>query len=270
MKKIISILLLSVLLLSVISGCSTKDEDLKKIIVGASPAPHAEILEAAREELKSKGYDLEIKEFTDYVQPNLALEDGDLDANFFQHLPYLEDFNIKNNTNLVSVAFIHYEPLGIYPGRSNSLDDIKEGAIISVPNDTTNEARALLLLETQGLIKLKEGVGVEATPKDIEDNPKNIKIEELEAVQVSHALQDVDFGVINGNNALLAGLSISVDAVAKEEKDSLAAETYANVIAVKAGDESSDKTKALVEALKTEAIRKFIEDKYEGAVVPVF
>lgn len=270
MKKFLSILVLSVMLVSVFVGCKKDDKELEKIIVGASPTPHVQILEAVREELKGKGYELVIKEFTDYIQPNLTLESKELDANYFQHLPYLEDFNLKNKTNLVPAAFIHYEPFGMYAGRTENLADIKDGAMISVPNDTTNEARALLLLEAQGLIKLKEGVGLEATPKDIAENPKNLVIKELEAAQIPRSLPDVDFGIINGNNALLAGLNAATDAVAKEEKDSLAAETFANVIAVRAGDEENAKTKALVEALKSEAVRKFIEEEYKGAVVPAF
>lgn len=240
------------------------------IVVGASPTPHAEILEIAAEVLAKEGITLEIKEFTDYVLPNTALEGGDLDANYFQHQPYLDDFNAKNGTSIVSAGAIHYEPLGLYPGKTTSLDAIKEGAVIAVPNDTSNEARALLLLQTEGLITLKEDAGLAATVSDIAENPKNIEIKELEAAQIARTLPDVDLAVINGNYAIEAGLNAATDALAKEEKDSLAAQTYANIIAVRAGDETRPEIKALVAALRSAEVKKFIEDTYQGAVVPVF
>ncbi|KNZ43022.1 MetQ/NlpA family ABC transporter substrate-binding protein [Acetobacterium bakii] len=270
MKKLLSVLLVGVVSLGLFTGCATQGSDDKTIVVGASPTPHAEILKVAQEVLKEEGYTLEIKEFTDYVQPNLTLENKELDANFFQHLPYLEDFNVKNGTNLVSAGAIHYEPLGVYPGKIKSLDAVVDGSTIAVPNDTTNEARALLLLETLGLIKIDPNAGLEATPKDIIENPKNIVIKELEAAQLARSLPDVDLAVINGNYALQASLNVDKDAIAKEEKDSLAAQTYANIIAVRAGDETSTKTTALMNALKSDKVKTYIEETYQGAVVPIF
>ena len=243
--------------------------ELEKLVVGASPAPHAEILEAAREVLASKGYDLEIVEYTDYVIPNNALDSGDLDANYFQHKPYLDSFNEQNGTDLVSAGAIHYEPFGIYAGKTASLDALPDGATVLVPNDITNEARALLLLEAQGLLTLKEDAGLEATPADIVDNPKNLEFVELEAALLPRSLPDEDIAVINGNYAIEAGLKMS-DALAVEDSDSLAATTYGNVVAVRAEDAESDKTKALIEALTSPEVKEFIETTYEGAVVPLF
>lgn len=243
--------------------------ELEKLVVGASPAPHAEILEAAREVLASKGYDLEIVEYTDYVIPNNALDSGDLDANYFQHKPYLDSFNEQNGTGLVSAGAIHYEPFGIYAGKTASLDALPDGATVLVPNDITNEARALLLLEAQGLLTLKEDAGLEATPTDIVDNPKNLEFVELEAALLPRSLPDEDIAVINGNYAIEAGLKMS-DALAVEDSDSLAATTYGNVVAVRAEDAESDKTKALIEALTSPEVKEFIETTYEGAVVPLF
>lgn len=275
LKKVLSVLVALGLVTVMAAGCSSSGggsasgSDDKTIVVGASPTPHAEILKAAENVLKEKGYTLEIKEFTDYVQPNMTLENKELDANYFQHKPYLDDFNQKNNTKLVSAGAIHYEPLGLYAGKTKALADLKDGATIAVPNDTTNEARALLLLETNGLIKLNPDAGLAATPKDITENPKNLNIQELEAAQLGRSLQDVDMAVINGNYALQADLKVS-DALAKEEKDSVAAQTYANIVAVREGDENSDKTKALMEALKSDDVKKFIEDTYQGSVVSIF
>lgn len=243
--------------------------DLEKIVVGATPAPHAEILNAAKDILKEKGYELVVKEYTDYVQPNLALDSGDLDANYFQHQPYLDQFNEENKTTLVSAASIHYEPFGIYAGKTKSLEELKEGAQIAVPNDVSNEARALLLLADNGLIELKEGVELEATKNDIVKNEKNFKIIEVEAAQLPRSLGDVDVAVINGNYAIEAGLKVS-DALAVEDAKSVAATRYSNIVAVRSGDESNEKTKALVEALTSEDVKKFINDKYDGAVVPSF
>ena len=243
--------------------------DLKQIIVGATPAPHAEILNAAKDILKEKGYDLVVKEYTDYVQPNLALDSGDLDANYFQHKPYLDQFNEEKGTKLVSAAAIHYEPFGIYAGKTKSLADLPDGAQIAVPNDVSNEARALLLLADNGLIGLKEGVEMNATKNDIVKNDKNFKIVEVEAAQLPRSLGDVDVAVINGNYAIEAGLKVS-DALAVEDAKSVAATLYSNIIAVRSGDENSDKTKALVEALTSDTVKKFIEDTYNGAVVPSF
>ncbi len=251
------------------SEAEAKTDDLKELTVGASPAPHAEILEAAREELAKKGYDLKIVEYTDYVQPNLALDAGDLDANYFQHLPYLEQFNEERGTKLVSAGKIHYEPFGIYAGKTASLDELTDGAKVAVPNDATNEARALLLLEAQGLLKLKDGAGLKATKTDIVENPKNLDILEVEAAQVPRSLPDVDIAVINGNYAIEAGLKVS-DALAVEASDSEAATTYGNVVAVQEGKEEDEKTKALMEALTSDTVKEFMEQTYEGAVVPLF
>lgn len=251
------------------AGGEAADKELITITVGASPAPHAEILAAAAESLKEKGYNLVIKEYTDYVQPNLALESGDLDANYFQHFPYLEQFNQERGTKLVSAAAIHYEPFGIYAGKTASLEELKEGATVAVPNDATNEARALLLLEAQGLIKLKEGAGLNATKKDIESNDKKLDIKEIEAAQVPRSLQDVDIAVINGNYAIEAGLKVS-DALAAEDSKSIAATTYGNVVAVKEGNEKSDAIQALIDAITSEEVKQFIDETYDGAVVPLF
>lgn len=243
--------------------------DLEDIIVGATPSPHAEVLEAVKDLLKEKGYNLIVKEYTDYVQPNLALDSGDLDANYFQHKPYLDQFNEENKTSLVSAAAIHYEPFGIYAGKTSSLEELKDGAKIAVPNDVSNEARALLLLADKGLIGLKDGVEMDATKNDIVKNDKNFEIIEVEAAQLSRSLPDVDVAVINGNYAIEAGFKVS-DALATEDADSIAATTYANIVAVRQGEEESEKTKALVEALTSDTVKKFMEDKYEGAVVPSF
>jgi D-methionine transport system substrate-binding protein len=238
--------------------------------VGASPVPHAAILKFVVPALKAQGIELRVLEFTDYVQPNLALQNKELDANYFQHLPYLSDFNAKNGTTLVVGVNVHFEPIGLYPGRTKSVAALKKGATIAVPNDTTNEARALLLLESAGIIKVDHSVGLKATARDIVDNPKGIKIKELEAAQVARALPDVDLAVINGNYAIDAGLNAAKDALAAEDKDSLAAKTYANILAVRKGDEKRPEILALEKALTSEAVRKFILDTYRGAVLPAF
>lgn len=274
MKKIISVALVAVLALTAFVGCTgndTKTEDqTTKLIVGASPTPHAEILEVAKEILADEGIELEIKEFEDYVLPNMAVDSGDIDANYFQHQPYLDSFNESNGTDIVTVAKIHYEPYGIYAGNTASLKDLKKGAKVAVTNDPTNEGRALLLLEQEGLIKLKENAGLEATPLDIVENPLNLEIVELEAAIIPRSLGEVDIAVINGNYAIAAGLNVSKDALAYEAADSIAAETYANVLCVKAGNEDNEAVKALVKALTSDKVKKFIEDKYEGAVIPIF
>lgn len=238
------------------------------ITVAASATPHAEILEYAKPILAKQGWDLEVTVFDDYVQPNLVVESGEIDANYFQHIPYLNEFNEEQETHLVNVGGIHYEPFGIYPGTKSSLDELAEGDVIAVPNDTTNEARALLLLEANGIIKLKEGAGLTATVNDIEENSKNIKIQELEAAQVSRVKDEVAFVVLNGNYALEAGFSVAKDAVAYETSDSEAAKTYVNVIAVKEGNEENEGIKALVEVLKSDEIKQYINDTYDGAVIP--
>ncbi len=254
-----------------LTACGGKENkaDDKTITVAASPTPHAEILEAAKDLLKEKGYTLEIKEFDDYPQQNVVVDEGEFDANYFQHQPYLDNFNEEKGSDLVSAAKIHYEPLGIYPGASEDLEHIKDGAKIAVPNDATNEARALLLLEENGIITLKEDAGLNATKKDVEKNPHNIEIVELDAAQIARVVEELDFVVLNGNYALDAGFNVQTDAIAKEEADSEAAQTYANIIAVKKENKDSEKIKALVEVLQSEEIGKFITDTYEGAVVPM-
>ena len=238
------------------------------ITVAASPTPHAEILEQAKPILQAMGWTLEVKEFQDYVQPNNVVESGEFDANYFQHIPYLENFNEEQGTHLVNAGGIHYEPFGIYPGTKSSLDDIAEGDTIAVPNDTTNEARALLLLQDNGILKLKDGAGLTATVLDIEENPYNVEILELEAAQIPRVKDEVAYVVLNGNYALDAGFSVAKDSLAYEKSDSDAAKTYVNVIAVKEGNENSEKILALVGALKSDAIRQYINDTYDGAVVP--
>lgn len=254
-----------------LTACGGKENkaDDKTITVAASPTPHAEILEAAKDLLKEKGYTLEIKEFDDYPQQNVVVDEGEFDANYFQHQPYLDNFNEEKGSDLVSAAKIHYEPLGIYPGASEDLENIKDGAKIAVPNDATNEARALLLLEENGIITLKEDAGLNATKKDVEKNPHNIEIVELDAAQIARVVEELDFVILNGNYALDAGFNVQTDAIVKEEADSEAAQTYANIIAVKKENKDSEKIKALVEVLQSEEIGKFITDTYEGAVVPM-
>lgn len=238
------------------------------ITVAASATPHAEILEQAKPLLEKEGWDLEVTVFDDYVQPNLVVESGEFDANYFQHIPYLENFNKENNTHLVNAGGIHYEPFGIYPGKKAALDELEEGDTIAVPNDTTNEARALLLLQDNGVITLKEGAGLEATVRDIVENPKDIKIQELEAAQVARVKDEVAFVVLNGNYALQAGFSVAKDSVAYEKSDSEAAKTYVNVIAVKEGNEKSEAVRALVDVLTSDAIKEYINTTYDGAVIP--
>ena len=238
------------------------------ITVAASPTPHAEILAEAAKILAKEGWTLEVTEFEDYVQPNLVVDSGEIDANYFQHVPYLNDFNEKKGTNLVAVAAIHYEPFGIYPGTKTALSELTDGDVIAVPNDTTNEARALLLLQDNGVIKLADGAGLDATVKDIVENPHNVKIQELEAAQVSRVKDEVAFMVLNGNYALQAGFSVARDAVAYETSASTAAKTYANVLVVKAGNENNEGIQALVKVLKSDEIKKFINDTYDGAVIP--
>ena len=278
-KRVLAALLTAVLGASLLTGCggsndseadgnSSAGTDTKTITVAASPTPHAEILEHVKPLLEEKGYDLEVTEYEDYVQPNEVVESGEFDANYFQHEPYLESFNEEKGTSLVVAGKIHYEPFGIYPGTKKSLDEIEDGDTIAVPNDTTNEARALLLLQDNGLLTLKEGAGLEATVNDIEENPHNIQIEELEAAQVARVIDEVAFVVLNGNYAMEAGYSVATDAIAYEQEDSEAAQTYVNVIAVKEGNENSEAIQALVEVLKSEEVQDWISDNYDGAVIP--
>ena len=268
--KIITVSLAAALAIGAITANGvlvSADAEKGTIKVAASATPHAEILEEAKPILEKEGWDLEVTVFDDYVQPNLVVESGDFDANYFQHIPYLDNFNEEQGTHLVNAGGIHYEPFGIYPGTKKSLDELEDGDTIAVPNDTTNEARALLLLQDNGVITLKDGAGLEATVKDIEENPKNIKIEELEAAQVSRVKDEVAFVVLNGNYALQAGYSVSKDSIAYETSDSEAAKTYVNIIAVKEGNES-EAIKALVDTLKSDEIKDFINEKYDGAVIP--
>lgn len=251
------------------TGDTTDTTESKTITVGASPTPHAEILAIAKEQLAEEGITLNIIEYTDYVIPNTALESGEIDANYFQHVPYLDDFNAENDTHLVAVEPIHFEPLGIYAGTTASIDALADGARIAVPNDATNEARALLLLADQGLITLEDDTDLSATVRDIVDNPKNIEFVEVEAAAVPRSLSEVDLAVINGNYALSAGLTAD-DILVSEDVDSLAAQTYANVLVVKEGNEDNENIKALVAALTSEEVRTFINDNYKGSVVPVF
>ncbi len=298
MKKSLSLIIVLALVLSVFAACAPAAEsvspsseasespsesasaeasetpsesaELVKITVGATAAPHAEILEVVKPLLAEEGYDLEIVEFADYTQLNPSLVDGSLDANYFQHVPFLDSFNENSGSNLVSLVSIHFEPLGIYPGKTASLDALADGAQVAIPNDGSNEVRALLLLEANGLITLKEGVGVNATINDIVENPKNLEIVELAADQIPRSLADVDIAVINGNYAIDAGLNVTTDGLAQEAVDSLSATTYANIVAVRSGDETRPELLALAKALKSDEVKKFIEETYQGAVVPVF
>lgn len=275
LRKLFAAALVGALSVSMLAGCGSSKGDSKKdsaenktIKVAASATPHAEILEYAKTALKEKGYDLEVTIFDDYVKPNEVVESGEFDANYFQHEPYLNSFNEEKGTHLVIAGKIHYEPFGIYPGTKKSLDDIADGDTIAVPNDTTNEARALLLLQDNDIIKLKDGAGINATVNDIEENPHNIEIVELEAAQVARVVDETSFVVLNGNYALQAGFSVSKDALAYETSDSEAAKTYVNVIAVKEGNENNEAIKALVDVLKSDDVKKYINDTYDGAVLP--
>jgi len=298
-KRVLSSILAGVLAVSVFAGCGSKTEDNSQaaadnsntpateaaaeesaeaaggtveskgtITVAASATPHAEILAAAKPILAEQGWDLEVTEFDDYVLPNEVVESGEMDANYFQHVPYLDSFNEEKGTHLVEVGKIHYEPFGIYPGTKSSLDDIADGDVIAVPNDTTNEARALLLLQDNGIITLKDGAGLEATVNDIAENPYNVEIQELAAESVARVADEVAYVVLNGNYALQAGFSVAKDALAYEKSDSEAAKTYVNVIVVKEGNENNEGVKALVDVLKSDEIKKFINDTYDGAVIP--
>ena len=298
-KRVLASILAGVLTVGVLTGCGSKTEEAADttateettedaaedtaadaeetdaaatetkgtITVAASATPHAEILAAAKPILAEQGWDLEVTEFDDYVLPNEVVESGEMDANYFQHVPYLDSFNEEKGTHLVEVGKIHYEPFGIYPGTKASLDEIADGDTIAVPNDTTNEARALLLLQDNGIITLKDGAGLTATVNDIAENPHNVKIEELAAESVARVADEVAYVVLNGNYALQAGFSVAKDSLAYEKSDSEAAKTYVNVIAVKEGNEDSEKIKALVDVLKSDEIKQFIEEKYQGAVI---
>lgn len=279
MKKILALLLALTMALA-LAACGTapaeeegKTDDTQAtgetvtLKVGASATPHAEILKQVVEPLKEEGIDLQVVEYGDYVVPNTAVEEGENDANYFQHTPYLESFNKEHGTHLVAVAELHYEPMGIYAGKCTSLDALADGATIAIPNDPTNEGRALLLLEAQGLITLKDSSNLESTPNDIAENPKNLKFSEMEAAMLPQTVEDVDLSVINSNYALEGGFDPVNDALATETADST---PYPNVLCVKEGNEDSEAIQALVKALKTDAVRSFIEETYKGAVVPLF
>ncbi|MBO5564692.1 MAG: MetQ/NlpA family ABC transporter substrate-binding protein [Lachnospiraceae bacterium] len=287
MKKFLSVILAGTLLALTLTACggtasapassapaaseeaaAPAEGETETITVAASTTPHAEILAVAKPILAEQGYDLQVTEFQDYVQPNNVVESGEFDANYFQHVPYLESFNEEQGTHLVNAGGIHYEPFGIYPGQKKSLDEIAEGDTIAVPNDTTNEARALLLLQDNGILTLKDGAGLTATVNDITDNPLNIKIQELEAAQITHVINEMAYVVLNGNYAIEAGLSVAKDSLAYESADSEAAKTYVNIIAVKEGNENEAKIKALVDVLKSDEVKKFINDTYDGGVIP--
>ena len=266
MKKLLSILSILVLSVVLLAGCSPKESGNNKIKIGVSPNPHGELVSLVLEDLKSEGVEVEIIPFTDYVQPNLALAAGDLDANFFQHGPYFDKFIADEKLNLVSLGNVHVEPMALYSNDLESIDDLKEGSSIAIPNDTVNGGRALLLLESHGLIKLKDGVGLEATENDIAENLKNLKITALEAAALPRILDDVDGAVINGNYALEAGLNPLIDGLIIEGGDS----PYANLIAVRKGEEGQDKFVKLLKALQSDKVKEYIEKTYEGAVAPAF
>ena len=274
MKKLFAILLTGVLTLGLAAcgGSEAPAEDTSAdaitLKIGASPTPHAEILAAAKDELAAKGINLEIVEFTDYVQPNLATESGDLDANYFQHQPYLDSFNAEQGTNLVSIGQVHFEPMAIYAGTVTDLSAIPEGTKVGIPNDGTNGGRALLLLEANGLIKLNPEAGISATKLDIVENPLNLEIIDMEAAQLPLSLGDLGIAVINGNYAMQNGLT-SEDALAIESADSVAATTYGNVVVVKAGNENAPGLAELMEVLQGPTIAEFINNTYGGAVAPM-
>lgn len=276
-KRILTAVLALALGLS-LTACGAKEEtpadstssetpaETTTLTVAASPTPHAQILEQCVPILAEQGIDLVINEYSDYVVPNTAVEDGDEDANYFQHIPYLEEFNASRGTHLVDVASVHIEPMGIYPGKTTSLEDLPDGASIAVPNDPTNEGRALLLLEAQGLITLTDSSNLSSTPKDIAENPKNLTFVEVEAATIPSIVSEVDLAVINSNYALGAGLNPTTDSLAIESSDS----PYVNVLVVKEGNEDNPAVQALVEALHSDTVRTYIEDTFDGAVVPAF
>lgn len=273
-RSILSIVLAGVVTLGLV-GCGgantagTKDSKNDKVIkIGVTPKPHKEIVDIAKPLLEKQGYTVEITEFNDYVQPNTAVSEGSLDANFFQHTPYLNEQNQSKGFKLVSVGPIHLEPMGLYSKKIKSIDELKDGATIAVPNDPSNEARALKLLAGKGIIKVKDGELI--TPKDITENKKNLKFSELEAAAIPRAMDDVDAAVINGNYAIEAKFNPAKDALVVEDKNSEAAKPYANILVVKEGNEKQEKIQALYKALTSPEVKAFIEKEYSGAVIPVF
>lgn len=285
MKKFLALALSSVLALSLLAGCGSSNTPAASgssgsasagepvtLTVGASITPHAEILAQCKPILAEQGIDLVIKEYTDYVQPNTALEEGSLDANYFQHINYLNWFNGEYNTHLVSAASVHYEPFGIYAGKVSAIADLKDGDVIAIPNDGSNETRALLLLQQEGLITLKEGITAasNATVLDIESYNVNVTIQEMEAAQLAQALPGIAMAVINGNYALQGGLNAGTDALAIEAADGDAAQEYGNILAVKEGHENDPAILALIDVLHSDTIRDYINNTYSGAVVPTF
>jgi len=278
MKKIVSISLVVVIIIALLAACANNNgndgnvggDELVTFVIGATPTPHSEILEFVSDRMREQGIDMQIRVFTDFVQPNLATESGDLDANYFQHVPYMDNFNLQHGTHMVALFAMHFEPLGLYRARTQTIAELQDGAIIAVPHDATNAARAFRLLEEAGLIRLDPDAGILATRLDIVYNPLNLDIRELEAAQLPHILPDVDMAVINGNFALQAGLSIEEDAVALEDRDSISAQTYANYIVVRAGNESDARVLTLIDILASDEVRDFINERFEGRVVPVF
>ncbi|QQY78874.1 D-methionine transport system substrate-binding protein [Keratinibaculum paraultunense] len=266
MKKFISIIGILILSLSLLTACNRKNVDENLIRIGVSPKPHREIIELVKEDLEKEGIKIEIIEFTDYIKPNLALAEGELDANFFQHEPYMKEFREEKNIDIISIGGVHIEPMGLYSSKYDSIDELKDGSEIAIPNDPTNGGRALLLLEKHGLIKLKNNDSILVTENDIEENPKNLKITPLEAASLPRILKDVDGAVINGNYALEAGLIPTRDALIIEDKDS----PYANIIAIRKGEENQERFIKLMEALRSDKVRAFIEKEYEGGVIPAF
>lgn len=284
MKKIFTLLLALTLLTSLVAcnkstdntktsteagsetSTETQTDDDNKIIIGVSPVPHAEIIEALKDEFAKEGIEVEVKVFDDYVQPNLALDQGDIDANFFQHIPYLENFSKERGLNLVSLGSVHIEPMGLYSDKIKSLDELKDGDEVLIPNDPSNGRRALLLLEKNGLITLKDDTKEDITEKDIDQNTKNLKFTPIEAANLPNVYKDAALAAINTNFALGAGLNPSADAIALEDKDS----PYANIIAVRKGDETKDKFQKLIKVFQSDACKKFIEDTYKGEIYPAF
>lgn len=264
MKKIILFGLIGLLVLG-FAGCKKETSD-NVIKVGATPIPHAELLNLVKEDLAAEGYTLEVVEFTDYVTPNIALADGEIDANFFQHIPYLEEFSAEHDLDLVSIGTVHVEPLGLYSDKFDNIEALQEGALIAIPSDSVNGGRALILLESEGLITLADDAGLKATEQDIVDNPKNLKFKAIEAAQLARVLEDVDAAIINGNYALEAGLSPTTDALLLEGAES----PYANIVAVRAEDQENEKLLALVKALQSDKVKDFITVEYGGGVVEAF